>query len=96
MPIEQGIAGDVAPALAETDSIPPAPQAPMGELTAGDAPTASEDREFRSEDRELSPIPSPREPEPPVPPPVISEEHTTSTEPSHGTLEPSDTDRSDQ
>jgi hypothetical protein len=97
MPIEQGIAGDVAPASTDTDFIPPAPQTPMGELTAEDAPTASEDREFRSEDRELlSPIPSAREPEPSVPPPVISEEHTIPTELSQGTFEPPDTDRSDQ
>jgi hypothetical protein len=96
MPIEQEIAGDIAPASTDTDSIPPAPQTPMGELTADDAATASEDREFRSEDRELSPIASPREPEPSVPPPVIREEQTTPTEPSQGTFEPPDTDRSDQ
>jgi hypothetical protein len=94
MPVEQGIAGDVAPT--DTGSIPPVPQSPMGELTADDNLTASEDREFRSEDRELAPIPSPREPEPPVPPAVISEEQTTPTEPSQGSFEPPDTDRSDQ
>jgi hypothetical protein len=95
-PIEQGIAGDVAPAATDTGSIPPVPQSPMGELTADGTLTASEDREFRSEDRESTPIPSPREPEPPVPPTVISEEQTTSIEPSQGSFEPPDTDRSDQ
>jgi hypothetical protein len=68
----------------------------MGELTADGTLTASEDREFRSEDRESTPIPSPREPEPPVPRTVISEEQTTSIEPSQGSFEPPDTDRSDQ
>lgn len=96
MPIEQGIAGEVAPAATDTSSIPPVPQGPMGELTADGTLTASEDREFRSEDRELAPIPFPREPEPPVPPTVVSEEQTTPTEPSQGPFEPPDTDRSDQ
>jgi hypothetical protein len=96
MPIEQGIAGDVAPAATDTDSIPPVRQSPMGELTADGTLTASENREFRSEDRELTPILSPREPEPPVPPAVISEEQATQAEPSQGSFEPPDTDRSDQ
>ncbi len=96
MPIEQGIAGEVAPAATDTSSIPPVSQSPMGELTADGTLTASEDREFRSEDRELAPIPSPREPEPPVPPTVVSEEQATPTEPSQGPFEPTDTDRSDQ
>ena len=94
IPIEQGITGDVAPAATDTGSVPPMPQRPMSELTADGTLTASEDREFRSDDR--APIPSPREPEPPVPPAVISEEQTTPTEPSQGALEPPDTDRSDQ
>jgi cell division protein FtsL len=96
MPIEQGISGDVAPAATDTGSIPPVSQSPRGEVTADGTLTASEDREFRSEDRELTPIPSPREPEPPVPPAVISEEQTAPTEPSQGSFEPPDTDRSDQ
>jgi hypothetical protein len=96
MPIEQGIAGEVAPAATDTSSIPPVPQSPMGELTADGTLTASEDREFRSEYRELAPIPSPREPEPPVPPTVVSEEQTTPAEHSQGSFEPPDTDRSDQ
>ena len=75
MPIEQRMAGDVAAPSTDTGSIPPL-QTPMGELTADEAPTASEGREFRSEDRELSPIHPPREPEPSVPSPVISEEQT--------------------
>jgi hypothetical protein len=68
----------------------------MGELTADGTLTASEDREFRSENREFAPIPSPREPEPPVPPTVVSEEQTTPAEHSQGSFEPPDTDRSDQ
>jgi hypothetical protein len=99
MPVEQQIAGDVAPASTDTDSIPLVPQTLMDEPTADRAPTAredlefrTEDREFRTEDRQLPPVPSP-EPEPSVPP-AVSEEQTTPTE--QRALEPPDTDRSDQ
>jgi cell division protein FtsL len=93
MPTEQEIAGGVAPASTDTDSIPPVPQTPMGEPIADRAPRASEDRGVRTEDRELVPVPSP-EPEPFIPTAVVSEEQTAPTE--QGTFEPPDTDRSDQ
>jgi hypothetical protein len=96
VPIEQGIAGDVASASTDMDSMPPVPQSRMGEPTADRASRASEDREFRTEDRELPPVPPLSEPEPSVPRGVTSEGQTTPIEPSRGTLEPPDTDRSDQ
>jgi hypothetical protein len=95
MPIEQGNAGAVAPASTDTDSTPPVPQPPIGELTAHDASAPSEDREYRSEDRELPPVPS-QESEPAAAAPVGSEEQATRTEPLQGAFEAPNTDRSDQ
>jgi hypothetical protein len=93
MPVEQEIAGDVAPASTDSDSIPLVPQTLMDEPTADRVPTASEDAEFRTEDREYPPAPAP-EPEPSVRPAVGSEGQTTPTE--QRPFEPPDSDRSDQ
>jgi hypothetical protein len=96
VPIEQGMSGDVGPSSTGIDSLPPVPLGPMAEPTAaGNAPTGSDVREFRTEDTELLPAPPPPQSEPSVPP-VVSSEERTANEPSQGTLEPPDTDRSDQ
>jgi hypothetical protein len=97
VPVEQGMSGDAAPASTDIDSIPPGTPGPMAEPTAADgAPTGSDVREFRTQDTDVRPAPPPQHFEPPVPPVVSSEERTAANEPSQGTLEPPDTDRSDQ
>jgi hypothetical protein len=95
MAVEQGNTGAVAPASMDTDSTPLVSQSPMGEPTAHNASSASEDREFGSEDRELQPALS-RETEAPAETAVDSEERAARTEPLQDTFEPPNTDRSGQ